>query len=231
MKRIALSCFGAALAATLAHAGPADDVKAAATALLAQPSYSWTTTVELPNSNFTPGPADGQTEKGGYTVITHHFNDRAFSTVLKDDRRVFETPDGWMTPAELEEQGGRGATMARAKITLPAEDVAELAKQAQSLALADGVISGELTTADAADHLMFGRRGPGITPPKNARGSVKFWLQDGRLMKYQLHLQGTVTFGPDGEERDIEIISTTVFKNVGNTKVDVPAEARAKLGA
>lgn len=232
MKTLILSCLGAALAATtLAQAGPADDVKAAATNLLAQPNYSWTTTLELANSQFTPGPTDGQTEKGGYTVITRHFNDQAFAMVLKGDKRVLETEDGWMTAQELEQQGGRGSFMARMKITLPAEEAADLAGQAQSLTAADGVISGDLTTAGAADHLTFGRRGNGAPPPKNAKGSVKFWLHDGHLVKYQYHVQGTVTFGQSGEERDVDITSTTEIKNVGSTKVDVPAEAKAKFGS
>lgn len=58
---------------------------------------------------------------------------------------------------------------------------------------------------------------------------MKFWLKDGALAKYELHVKGTVN-GRNGEmERDVT--TTVEVKNVGSTKVEVPEEAKKKLGA
>ena len=60
--------------------------------------------------------------------------------------------------------------------------------------------ASDLTEAGAKELLSFGgRRGGNAPEPKNAKGSVKFWVKDGLLAKYELKLQGTVTF--NGEDR------------------------------
>ncbi len=60
-------------------------------------------------------------------------------------------------------------------------------------------------------------------------GPVKFRLKDGALSKFESHLQGTVSFGPDQDERDFEVTRTVEIKDVGTTKLDVPAEASKVL--
>jgi len=63
--------------------------------------------------------------------------------------------------------------------------------------------------------------------PKNAKGSVKFWLKDGQLAKYEYKVSGTITF--NGEDRDIERTTSVEIKDVGKTKVEVPEGAKKKL--
>ena len=76
--------------------------------------------------------------------------------------------------------------------------------------------------------LAFGGRRAGKAPePKNAKGSVKFWIKDGALTKYELKLSGTVNF--NGDDRDIERTTTVEIKDVGATKFEVPDDARKKL--
>jgi hypothetical protein len=84
--------------------------------------------------------------------------------------------------------------------------------------------------AGAKELLTFcGRRGGNAPEPKNAKGSVKFWVKDGLLAKYELKLQGTMNF--NGEDRDIDRTTTVEFKDVGTTKVDVPEAAKKKLSS
>jgi hypothetical protein len=122
----------------------------------------------------------------------------------------------------------------------PAEEAAMLASKMKEAKVDDGAIVGTLAAEDVAPLLTFGGRGGragrggqgGEAPPapKNASGSVKFWVKDGALVKYAVTVKGTVTI-PGGDERDVERTTTTELKNVGSTKVDVPEEAKKKLGA
>jgi hypothetical protein len=70
----------------------------------------------------------------------------------------------------------------------------------------------------------------GSNPPEvaNAKGTVKFWLKDGVLIKLQTHVTGRVTAA--NQERDIDRSTTIEIKDVGSTKLDVPEEAKKKLG-
>ena len=78
--------------------------------------------------------------------------------------------------------------------------------------------------------LLFGtRQREGQEPPKtsDAKGTVKFWIKDGALAKYEIKVQGKVAAG----ERQNEINRTTTveLKEVGTTKLEVPAEAKQKM--
>ncbi|HXU76495.1 MAG TPA: hypothetical protein VN794_07995, partial [Methylomirabilota bacterium] len=75
--------------------------------------------------------------------------------------------------------------------------------------------------------ILFGRRAGGGASASKASGSVKFWVKDGQLAKYQYKVQGTVTF--NGEDREVERTTTVEIKDVGTTKVEVPDEAKKKI--
>src|SRR2546430_14203456 len=86
MKRNILICAIAVLAGTLL-AADSDDVKAAAKKLGEQKSYSWKTTVVVPEgSQFRPGPTEGKTEKDGYTSLSMSFGDNTTEAVIKETR-------------------------------------------------------------------------------------------------------------------------------------------------
>jgi hypothetical protein len=76
---------------------------------------------------------------------------------------------------------------------------------------------------------MFGRRGAGTDGPtiSNAKGSVTFWVTDGKLVKYQFHVSGTVSF--NGNDRDVDRTTTIAITDVGTTKIDVPDDAKKKM--
>src|SRR4051812_44451450 len=105
MKKFLSACFAVAFAITLVHASPADDVAAAAKKLAVAPNYSWKVTTEFANSQFPVVPAEGATEKDGYTVITTSFNGNTRQTVRKGEQTVTQNRDGeWMTMEELRQQ-------------------------------------------------------------------------------------------------------------------------------
>ena len=257
MKKIITCTFAAACAAAFVHAAPTDDLAAAAKKLGDAANYSWTATTEIANSQFPAMPVEGQTEKGGLTVITRTFNGNAMQTVRKGDQMVMQNQEGaWMTMEEMRAQfanrggggggapggggggnrggGGRGGFgFGGGGQANPAEDVANLVAKIKDAKVVDGVLTATLSAGDAAPFLTFGGRGGGggnpPPAPTNASGSVKFWLKDGALVKYVVNVKGTVSFG--GQDRDIDRTTTTEFKNVGSTKVSVPDEAKKKLGS
>ena len=86
-----------------------------------------------------------------------------------------------------------------------------------------------MTEAGAKELLSFRRRansgdGPTITNPK---GSVKFWVKDGKLVKYQYHIQGAVSF--NGNDRDVDRTTTVEISDVNTTKISAPDDAKKKL--
>ena len=87
-----------------------------------------------------------------------------------------------------------------------------------------GLWSGDLTEEGAKSLLAFSQ-----TPPKDAKGSVKFWVKDGTLVKYETHVTGKVDFG--GNEQDTEVIRTIDLHDQGKTTVAVPDEAKKLLEA
>lgn len=219
-----------------ADANPKDDVTSAANALGSQNNYSWKTTVEVGNnSRFRPGPTEGKTEKDGYTMITMSFNDNTSEVVIKGKNVAVKTPDnGWQSAAEALADNGGGfnpaafLTRMAQNYKTPATEAANLAAQTQSLTAGTNGISGDLTEAGAKELLTFRRGrnsdGPTVTSPK---GTVTFWITDGKLTKYQYHVTGTVSF--NGNDRDVDRTTTTEIKDVNTTKIDVSDDAKKKL--
>ena len=88
-----VSGLSVTLCAGLVHAGPAEDLSAAAAKVAAAPSYAWTVTMEFANSQFPAVPVQGVTEKGGCTVTTMTFNGNTRQTVRQGDQVSVFFPD------------------------------------------------------------------------------------------------------------------------------------------
>jgi hypothetical protein len=229
---LAMLTAGSLLAA---DSSPKDDVTAAASALGNAANYSWHTTVEVPaDSQFKPGPTDGKTEKDGYTLVTVSFNDNTSQALIKGTNVAVKADAGWQSVAEATADNGGGfnptaflARMAQNYRT-PAVEAATLAGQAKELTAGEKGITGDLTEDGAKSLLTFRRRagggGPTVTNPK---GTVTFWITDGKLTKYQFHVTGTVSF--NGNDRDVDRTTTTEIKDVGATKIEVPDDAKKKM--
>ena len=237
MKRITvfgLVTFAAAAALLAAESSPKEAVTGAAAKLAQQGSYSWNTTTEF--GNFT-STSKGKIQKDGLVAFTMTFGENTIDAFLKDGKAAVKTNDeGWQSMAELAAAAGtepspRQFLLRRLQnFKAPAADAGDLAGKAKDLKKDGEAYASDLTEAGAKDLLSFGgRRSANAPEPKNAKGSVKFWVKDGLLAKYELKLQGTVPF--NGEERDMERTTTLEIKDVGTTKVEVPEAAKKKLSA
>ena len=212
-------------------AAESDDVKAAAKKLAGESGYSWKTTVEVPaNSRFRPGPTEGKTEKDGYTKLSMTFGDNSAEAFLKGGKGAAKVEGEWRSLSDLDDgQQGPGMFMARflRGFKAPAADVEEIAGKTKELKKDGDAYAGDLTDEGAKSLILFGRRAGGGASASKASGSVKFWVKDGQLAKYQYKVQGTVTF--NGEDREVERTTTVEIKDVGTTKVEVPDEAKKKI--
>jgi hypothetical protein len=220
-----------------AYSSPKDDVIKATTALGNETNYTWLATVEVPaDAQFKPGPTDGKTEKGGYTTLSFNFGDNTTEAVTKGTNGVIKTEDGWKTLTEAMKNDGGGGfnpTVFLARIVqnykTPAAEAASLVNAAKELKQDTNSISGDLTEAGAKELLVFRRRGNGGDGPTvtNPKGSLKFWIKDGKLVKYQYHVLGTVNF--NGDDHDIDRTTTVEIKDVNTTKIDVSDDVKKKL--
>jgi hypothetical protein len=229
MKKEMLLVTIALMAGSLmaADATPKDEVTDAAKKLGEKANYSWTQTIVVPESNqFKPGPTEGKTERDGYTYLSWSFNDNVSEGIVKGDKGAATDPDGtWQSLTELENSEGFGRfTAGRLRnLKTPAVQAAELAAAASELKKDDDVYSSDLTQEGAAAFLRFGPN----SEIKDAKASVKFWLKDGELTKYEVKASGKADF--NGNEFDMDRTTTIEIKDVGTTKVEVPEKAKEKL--
>jgi len=217
----------------LAQAAAKDDLAKAIKQLADAGSYSWKTTSE--SAQFNPGPTVGKMNKEGVTVLSRSFGDNAFQTVHHGEKAAMETQDGWRSLAELEADQGdnRGRFMARMlrNFEPPAAEAAELLKAAGDVKLSEGTYAGALGEEKVKEMLSFRRRGGGGggegPAVSGAEGSVKFWIENGMLKKYQYAVKGTVNW--NNQDRDVDRTTTVEISDVGSTQVEVPEAAKAKL--
>jgi len=214
-----------------ADSNPQDAVKDAAKSLGEKSNYSWTTTVDL-GGDMT-GTIEGKAEKGGATTLALSAAGQELNAVLKGDKGVVKIDDSWKTIKAVTEDKDQPEPMriaARVLQTqkLPAAEAADLASKAKELKLADGVYSGDLT-ADGIKELIsvIKQAAGGYLEVNVAKWSVKFWLKDGLLNKYESSMTGSAKF--DGDDHDVNLKNTVQLKDVGTTKVTVPEDAAKKL--
>lgn len=223
---VALLTAGSVVAA---ETSPNDTVNSALTSLKAATNYAWTVAIEIPQ--FEPGPVKGRTEQGGYSMVSQDFNDNTIEVVFKGDKAAVKGEEGWQN---LDEAQGPAAMMGGFLTAngTAADEAGKLLKGVKELKSGgENLFTGDLTPEAAKDLMTFrprrGQQAP--PPPKDAKGSVKFWVKDGALTKFESHLQAKVAFGQDQDEQDFDITRTVEIQNVGTTKVDVPADAKKKL--
>lgn len=228
--------------ALAADAGTKETVKAAAKKLAEKASYSWKTTTEMgqsaAGSRFRPGPTEGKTERDGLTCLSMTRGETSVMAVMKGTKAAIKTDEGWQTPDELSGGGGQGgpnparfAARSVQNYKVPAAEVESLLEKVKDLTLSGDAYAGDLTEEGAKALMSFGRRpgagggeGPAIS---GAKGSVKIWLKDGMVAKYAVTVQGSMSV--NGNDMNLDRTATTEIKDVGTTKVEVPAEAKAKV--
>ena len=208
------------------YASAKGDVLTAAEKLADAGGYSWKSNTE---GGFGGGEGGGKVAKDGTAVITIPRRDGSMTAVLKGDNAALETDDGWQSLADLEDSEGfmRFFAMRLRNTKLPAQEVVTLAKNSESLKEADGVVSGKLTEAGVTAMVGFGGRGGQGPSVSNAKGSVRIWIKNGMISKYQYSLQYTFSF--NGNDRDSDRTTTIEISNAGSTTVEVPEGAKKKL--
>ena len=233
---------------SLLAADAKDEITAAAKKLGEAANYSWKATTEMGGGpgggqgqgRGRGGLTGGQTEKGGFTVLTYKFGDNTSMAVLKGDKGAAQTQDGWQTLAEMIDAasgggggGGRGGAFRARQLQnfkAPAAEVEALAGRVKELTKADDVYSGDFTEDGAKKTVFPGNRAGGGNGPEitDASGSIKFWIKDGAVIKYEYTVKAKIAFGGN-DPRDMERKTTIEIKDVGTTKVEVPEEAKKKL--
>ncbi|HRY50813.1 MAG TPA: hypothetical protein P5186_22415 [Candidatus Paceibacterota bacterium] len=235
MKSISL--FAAAMLSLVpgvraADGSPKEQIQTATKALAEKANYSWRMTTVVPeDSPFKPGPWDGKAEKDGFTQVSMSFGDNTSQFVLKGDKGAVSGPDGgWQSLSELEgsEGPGRFFGIIIRNFKAPAAQAGQLLSFAKEIKKDNDAFAADLTE-EGAKTLLTWRPSGGDEGPKvsNAQGSVKFWLKEGALVKYEFKLKGTVSFNNNEFENDR--ITTVELKDVGATKLTVPDEAKKKL--
>lgn len=243
MKTTAL--VGAVLlcATSLVAADAADQIKAAAKKLADKGNYSWKANSDSASGTGGGsgrgrfgGPTEGKTD-AGLTQLSMTRGDNTTEAVLKGEKGAIKTEDGWKSLADAAESGGdsaggRNATRFTARMLqnyqTPAREVETLVSKAKDLKKDADAYAGDLTPEGVKDLLGRFRRPGGEAPEiANPKGSLKVWLKDGVLSKYQYHVEGKMNFN----NNDVEINRTTTveIKDVGATKLSIPEEAKKKL--
>ena len=234
MKTTILSAMIALTAGSLiaADSNLKDEISNAAKALGEKANYSWKTTVVVPDdAQFRPGPTDGTSEKDGYTHVKMTFFDNPFEIVMKGERVAYVDQEGnWQLVSGSADAEGPGMfmSMIAENVLTPVKEAANLALYAKELKKDEDAYSSDLTE-DGAKALQAFRGGPAGSSPtvSNAKGSVKFWLKDGQLTKYEFKVKGTVDW--NGNSFDNDRTTTVEIKDVGTTKVEVPEAAKKKF--
>ena len=224
-----------AAGALMAADSPKDAVTAAAKKLADQANYAWRTTVETSsNARYRPGPTEGKTEKGGFTWISTTRGENTIEAVMKGGKSAVKLQDGWQTPEEAsggDGQQNRGRMISRMvqNFKAPAAEAEDLASKVKELKGEKGEYSGDLTEDGAKALISFGRGRAGGEAPSvsGAKGSVKIWVKDGLITKYEYKVQGSMSF--NGNDVEVDRTTTVSVKDVGSTKVEVSEEAKKKL--
>ena len=229
-----LSFISSVLLANLAMAAeqnPQDALLAASKNLAEKSSYSWKLTVEEPDRP--TGTIDGRIQKDGTAFLALARGDQAFEGALKGTKAVLKTDEGWKLAADIADdssQSGAARIVARLlqSFKAPPAEVAELAARIKDLKKAEENYVGTLDK-ETAKELFFFRIRPDANGPelKEAKGSIKLWVKDGLISKYEYIVETVFIF--DGNEREARRTCTLEIKEVGSTKVNIPDDAAKKL--
>lgn len=234
------------------QAEPKEDVLGAIKKLSEKGNYTWTSTTKRPetggddgnrNNRFRGGPMTGKLADG-FVHVTTSFGERTFESIRKGDRAAVKREEGWSVLEPRQEGGndedqdgrrGRGRTGFSRMSPDPADRATELLESLGELKKDGDLYAGDLTE-EGAQSLVSpwrGRRGGDQDAerpqPEGVKGSAKFWVKDGMLIKYEYSMSGSITY--NDTKRDLSRTTTVEIKDVGATKIDVPEPIKKELAA
>jgi hypothetical protein len=221
-KRFAASAL--LLASTLAYADAKDDV-VAATKKLAGESYTWKATTE---GGF-GGTQEGKRQKDGLVWVSVTVRDNTIEVVKKGEQGAVKADGGWKPLADVVNADAQGPARFIARLVQsskgPAVEAQEIAEKLEKVEKSEGAYAAKLSEEQVKSILTSFRPGANqLVQVKSPKGEAKFWLKDGAPAKVQYQLSGIMSF--NDQERDVSRTTTVEFKDVGSTKVDLPAEAK-----
>jgi len=229
MKTTLVAISALALASSAFCAEPKTEVLDAIKKLAGSSGYSWVSTPKTEGSESARrlGAIEGKTQSDGYTYLKSAAGETTVEIALKGEKMAVNYNGNWLSSAEI---GENNSTIKRLRaMKPPAQEAETLAGKAAELKKeADGLYSGDMKP-DAAKELfaLLGRR---AAEAPEAKGSMKFWIKDGGLSKYEFVVGGKIKVGGE-EKREVDISRTTTvdIKNVGSTTVSLPEDAKNKL--
>jgi len=169
--------------------------------------------------------------------------DNTIEGYVKSGKGAVKTEDGWQAvdltaPARGGGGGGGGGRAPGGMLRnfkAPAAQAEDIIGKTKAIAKDGDAYAGELTEEGAKSLFPMGggRRGGGggggaAPTVSDAKGSVKFWITDGVISKFELKVSGK-TKNRDGDDVDRSMTTTVEIKDIGTTKIEVPDDAKSKL--
>jgi hypothetical protein len=210
---------------------PKDQVAKAAKLLASKNSYSWKSTFTVPAATpMKPGPTEGKIEKDKGTLIKFDFFGKEITSITKGEKGALKAGPNWKS---FEDQGAEGEPMAVFLYVtvknqmLPAAEAAQLLGFCTELKKEGDMYSSDLTEAGAKAKLSMKLPDGNVPTVNDAKASVKFYLKDGLLTKYELKMRGKVDYF--GEPVATDRVQLTEIKDIDSTQVEIPDAAKKSL--
>jgi hypothetical protein len=244
MKRmLALGVVLLASGAAIARARDAkEDVKNGAKKLADQASYSWTSATTGTNEGKDPqekGTTQGKTQKDGCTHLLTDKGGKATEAAVKGDKVAVKTAEGWKNAGDFDPAGDAKGKLDKSlvlaqslkKYKTPADQVAVYVDWTGELASqGDGLYTGTFTAEGVKAYLeSIAKAGAKPSDLAEPKVTVKFWLKDGTLAKYEITLDAKK---PKGKDKTLAGTKTTIaveIKDVGSTKTELADDCLKKL--
>jgi len=210
---------------------PVDAVKKAIQKLGEQENYSWTSVRKSAGED--EGSVKGTINKDGHSQLTIKMAGRSVEGALVRKKGALKTKDGWMSTDEFTGGGGSPASnpmtfLARHLSTFgksPVVQATSLLKKAKAVKSdKPDVYFAELTEEGVKENVP--RFGVEVSNPD---GSVKFWVKDGMLVKYNYAVRAKVRFIRQNRQVDYDRTTTVEIKDAGTTHVELPKQVLAKI--
>ncbi|HEV8543894.1 MAG TPA: hypothetical protein VGR78_16000, partial [Verrucomicrobiae bacterium] len=208
-------------------------------------SYAWKTTTRNQGGGAFGGNSSvrGKAEKGGYTWVSSSSPQPTLEFARKEGKAAVLLEDTWMT---LDQASARRASGSRnagpfgggfnepaiTDFKLPTAQVQELLTRLTNFKREGEVVTADLP-AERVSELMNpaggrggrgGARGGFGGPLQDPKGTVIFQLKDGLLAEYIVTLSGTREIR--GNTDQISRTTTTIFSDIGTTKIALAADAK-----